>query len=333
MTAEEFREAFRKEIDQALARITQRYGVSDEEMVLAFYKSAKKYMPGMVAPPCPVDPKVAADVDYPANPSADGRAAGGGAVGEFIRSLNCEELCLAVACAKGDESAWESFFREYRSYLIGVARSMVQDPSTAEQLADSTFGELYGVRGSEENRVSKFSFYSGRGSLRGWLRAVVYQLFADSHRQTSRFVQTEEAEEMDRLARSGASSERPSAEMTFIRERYHSAVSSALRAGLAELEARERLMLVYYYCDEMTLREVGRHFKVHEATISRWLVKVQKKLRKLVAKKLEHDYRFNRSEAREAMEQAAEQADISIRDYLIESVSSDRPAGARRGRG
>lgn len=332
MTSEEFREAFRTEIDQALARITQRYSVTDEEMVLAFYASAKKYLPGMVAPSRPVDAE-RGEGGNPDQGRVDGRQAGGGAVGELITSLNCEELCLAQACAKGDESAWEHFFAEYRNYLISVARSLAHDPGAAEQLADSTFGELYGVRGSEETRVSKFSFYSGRGSLRGWLRAVVYQLFADSHRQTSRFVQTEEAEDLDRYARSAPGPERPSAEMTFIRERYHSAVSSALRAGLGELEVRERLLLVYYYCDEMTLREVGRIFNVHEATISRWLVKVQKKLRKLVARKLEREHRFNRSEAREAMEQAAEQADIGIRDYLIESVSSDRRAGARRGQG
>jgi RNA polymerase sigma-70 factor len=298
-------------------------------MALAFYASAKKYLPDVVAPPSAVGDKLAES--KVGKPGADGRAPGGGALGEFITSLNCDELCLALACAKGDESAWEHFFREYRSYLISVARFMVSDPSAAEQLADSTFGELYGVRESGGMRVSKFSFYSGRGSLRGWLRAVVYQLFADSHRHTNRFVQTEEVEELDRLARTGSTPERPSAEMDFIRDRYRSAVSNALRSGLADLDPRERLLLVYYYCDEMTLREVGRLFNKHEATISRWLVKVQKKLRKLVEKKLEREHRFNRSEAREAMEQAAEQAEISIRDYLIESVSSDQPAGAARG--
>lgn len=329
MTVEQFREAFRREIDQALARVSQRYSVSDEEMALAFYSAAKKYLPDRVSPMSPIDPK-AAEVKGEAA-GTDGRAPGGGAVGSFITSLNCDDLCLALACAKGDGDAWEHFFRDYRSYLISVARSMVPDPSSAEQLADSTFGELYGVRESEGTRVSKFSFYSGRGSLRGWLRAVVYQLFADAHRQTSRFVQPEEAEDMDRLARAGPQPERPSTEMAFIRERYHAAVSEALQAGLADLEARERLLLVYYYCDEMTLREIGRFFKVHEATISRWLAKAQKKLRKLVERKLEREHRFNRSEAREAMEQAAEQAEISVRDYLIESVSADRRAGASRG--
>ena len=125
------------------------------------------------------------------------------ALNEYSGSLNCDDLCLAVACAKGDEAAWEDFYREYRSYMINISRTMTQDAGAAEQLADSTFAELYGLRESAGARVSKFSFYSGRGSLRGWLRAVVFQLSADHHRQTNRLVQTEEPEDMDRLVRAG----------------------------------------------------------------------------------------------------------------------------------
>ena len=180
-------------------------------------------------------------------------------VADYCESINASDLCLAVACAKGDDAAWEDFYRDYRSYLINIARTMTQDAGAAEHLADSTFAELYGLRESGGARVSKFSFYSGRGSLRGWLRAVVFQLSADHHRQTSRLVQTEEPEDMDRLIfaddNPGA---RHARELPFIRERYREAVADALRRAIGELEDRERLLLAYYYYDEMTLREIGR---------------------------------------------------------------------------
>jgi RNA polymerase sigma-70 factor len=244
-------------------------------------------------------------------------------VGQFLSSLNLDDLCLAVACAKGDEAAWEDFFRDYRSYLLSVARTMTSDASAAEQLADSTFAELYGLRESEGARISKFSFYSGRGSLRGWLRAVVFQLSADAHRQTSRFVQPEETDDLDKLARVAEPTDRRvSAEASFIRERYKVAVSDALRRAIDALEPRERLLLAYYYYDEMTLREIGRLFDVHEATISRWLTKVQKRTRKLVEKSLARDHRFNRREVAEAIQLAAEEMDISVREYLFDR---DRP--------
>jgi IS30 family transposase len=130
---------------------------------------------------------------------------------------------------------------------------------------------------------------------------------------------------MDRLIQTAEPAERAANhEITFIRERYRVAVVDALRRAIAELEPRERLLLAYYYYDEMTLREIGRLFDVHEATISRWLTKVQKRTRKLVEKSLARDHRFNRREVSEAIELAAEHMDINVREYLFESKSPDR---------
>ena len=316
MTVEEFQSAFKDEIGQLLARIQRRYSVSEDEMAGSLHASAKKYLA-----------KTLEETTGNPGPTEEARSQ----LVEFLSSVNCDDLCLAVACAKGDDAAWEDFFRDYRSYMVNIARTMTSDPSAAEHLADSTFAELYGLRESGGARVSKFSFYSGRGSLRGWLRAVVFQLSADLYRQTSRFVQPEETEDMDRMVRSVDAVERvPSSEVSFIGERYRAAVSDAFGRAIAELEARERLLLAYYYYDEMTLREIGRLFDVHEATISRWLTKVQKRTRKLVEKSLARDHRFNRREINEAIELAAEQLDLNVREYLFESASSeterDRPA-------
>jgi RNA polymerase sigma-70 factor (ECF subfamily) len=310
MTFDEFQHAFETEIKELLARIQRRYSVNDAEVTSAVHASAKKYL--------------AADLDHGSGnpgPSAESRKA----VGEFLSTLNADDLCLAAACAKGDDAAWEDFFRDYRSYMVSVARTMTQDAGAAEQLADSTFAELYGLRESGGARVSKFSFYSGRGSLRGWLRAVVFQLSADHHRQSSRLVQTEEPEDMDRLAHAIEKPERrTTTDLEYVRDRYRDAVVASLRRAISDLEARERLLLAYYYYDEMTLREIGQLFDVHEATISRWLTKVQKRIRKLVEKALARDHSFNRREVAEAIELAAEQMDITVGDYLLESVPADR---------
>ena len=310
MTVDEFQQAFKNEITELLARIEHRYSITDDDMTGVVYTSAKKYLADALS-----------QASGNPGPSSDARKASA----DFLTSLNANDLCLAAACAKGDDAAWEDFFREYRSYLLSVARTMTQDAGAAEVLADSTFAELYGLRETDGARVSKFSFYSGRGSLRGWLRAVVFQLSADHHRQTSRLVQTEEPEEMDRIAHAA---EKPAPKLTtdldFVRDRYRNAVAASLRRAIGDLDSRERLLLAYYYYDEMTLREIGQLFVVHEATISRWLTKVQKHVRKLVEKSLARDHSFNRREVAEAIELAAEQLDLTVGDYLLESVSSDR---------
>ena len=130
---------------------------------------------------------------------------------------------------------------------------------------------------------------------------------------------------MDRLALAADVVDRaPSSEAAFIRERYRAAVGEALGSAFSELEPRERLLLAYYYYDEMTLREIGRLFEVHEATISRWLTKVQKRTRKLVEKSLVRDHKFNRREVGEAIELAAEQMDLNVRQYLLSSAKPER---------
>ena len=310
MTVDEFQQTFETELHELLTRIEQRYSVTDAEMTGVVHASAKKYLADELL-----------QTSGNPGPGAEARKT---AV-DYLSSLNANDLCLAAACAKGDDRAWEDFFREYRGYLLSVARTMTQDAGAAEQLADSTFAELYGLRETAGARVSKFSFYSGRGSLRGWLRAVVFQLSADHHRQTSRLVQTEEPEEMDRLAHAA---EKPpiksTTDLDFVRDRYRDSVAQALRRAIADLESRERLLLAYYYYDEMTLRDIGLLFDVHEATISRWLTKVQKHVRKLVEKSLARDHSFNRREVAESIELAAEQLDLTVGEYLLESVSADR---------
>jgi len=310
MTVDEFHKAFEKDINQLLARIERRYSVTETEMTSAVFASAKKYLSNSLE-------------QTSGNPGPTGESRSEAQL--FLASLNADDLCLAAACAKGDDAAWEDFFREYRSYLVSVARTMTQDAGAAEQLADSTFAELYGLRESGGARVSKFSFYSGRGSLRGWLRAVVFQLSADLHRQSSRLVQTEEPEEMDRMAHAAEKIDRRTApDLDYVSQRYREAVAQSLRRAIADLEPRERLLLAYYYYDEMTLREIGHLFDVHEATISRWLAKVQKRVRKLVEKGLARDHHFNRREVAEAIQLAAEQMDLTVGDYLLEAVSTDR---------
>jgi RNA polymerase sigma-70 factor len=304
MTVEDFQQAFKKEIKEVAARIRQPYSLGEAEWAAALHASAKKYL----------GEKIEQASGNP-GPTPEARQA----VADYFASLNSEDLCLAIACARGDEAAWADFYRDYRSYLVNIARTMTQDAGAAEQLADSTFAELYGLRESAGVRVSKFSFYSGRGSLRGWLRAVVFQLSADQHRQTSRLVQTDEPEDMDRLASAEAAERTVAPEVSFVNDRYRLGVGDALRRAIDELESRERLLLAYYYYEEMTLREIGQLFDVHEATISRWLTKVQKRVRKLVEKSLARDHGFNRREVAEAIALAAEEMNHSVREYLFDS--------------
>ena len=124
------------------------------------------------------------------------------AINDFVDTLHADDLCLIVACERGDQSAWDDLVERFGATVRSAARSTSPNEDAAEDLAQSIWGELYGLRVRADGKPSgKLAYYSGRGSLGGWLRAVVGQLAVDQHRKSSRLVQTEEDADFDRLAR------------------------------------------------------------------------------------------------------------------------------------
>jgi RNA polymerase sigma-70 factor (ECF subfamily) len=173
---------------------------------------------------------------------------------------------------------------------------------------------------NDERRVSKLAHYSGRGSLGGWLRAVVYQSFIDRKRQTSRFEQVEEVAEFDRLAvKANGALSAPAARPDEIEDaRLQRATEEAMAQAFSALEARDRLVLNYYYFDELTLREIGALMGVHEATISRWLARAQRQVRRKTEELLRRNHGLRRAEVDECLQMAAN-AELDVRQMIGEA--------------
>src|SRR5277367_7143975 len=110
---------------------------------------------------------------------------------DFCATLRLEELALASACAAGNERAWEDFISRYRQKLHSMALHITRDGAHAADLADSLFADLYGVNARDGVRNSKLVFYTGRGSLEGWLRTVMAQEFINRYRKQKRTVSLE----------------------------------------------------------------------------------------------------------------------------------------------
>jgi RNA polymerase sigma-70 factor len=242
---------------------------------------------------------------------------------EILAGIKANELCLAIACERGDEVAWRKLESEYRGSMQAAARALTKDEAEAEDLIQFVFGELYGVRMDGERRLSKFSYYSGRGSLGGWLRAVVYQCFIDRKRLTARFEQVEEVEELDRLANAAASHlngklSAPIAQPDeFDDARLRQATEEAMTQAFARLDPRDRLLLNYYYFDDLTLREIGVLLGVHEATICRWLARAQREVKSKTEEILKSSYGLRRAEVAECLQIAA-RAELDVRKLLSE---------------
>ncbi|HEV7844391.1 MAG TPA: sigma-70 family RNA polymerase sigma factor, partial [Pyrinomonadaceae bacterium] len=211
------------------------------------------------------------------------------AVREFLDGLHADDLCLIVACERGDQSAWSDLVERFGATVRSAARQAAPNEDAAEDLAQSIWAELHGLRVREDGRpAGKIAYYSGRGSLGGWLRAVVGQLAIDQHRKSARLVQTEEDADFDRLARDshhgdegfGLNASAPDPERALAENRAARDVEAALAEALGELGPVDRLLVKLYYFDGLRLREAGAVLGVHEATASRRLTRVHAEVRR-----------------------------------------------------
>jgi RNA polymerase sigma-70 factor (ECF subfamily) len=217
-----------------------------------------------------------------------GRHADKSEVENYLKSLHLEDLALACACSEGVEEAWEFFVSNFRQDLRSAARAILRSSGAghearAEELADSLYAELYGISSIGGKRKSLFDYFHGRSKLSTWLRAVLAQRHVDFIRSGKKTVSLDaESDDMPRDLSQPTNS--PQGDPN--RELYLARLDDALTAALADLPPRERLLLAYYYSDQLTLAEIGRTLGEHESTVSRQLDRTRRILRELVTEKL-----------------------------------------------
>lgn len=263
------------------------FGVSLEWFRESLHKTARKYLLSNCPNPLEIDE-----------------------LKNFFRELQTNDLFLAMACSSGNERAWWEFDHHHRSYLERVARHLASSETNAQDVVDTVYVELYGTRVIDGARVSKFATYSGRGSLRGWLRTVVWHSLVDLHRTSHDEVSLDEMTENVGEGFTQASFAEPSldGEVEMIdhltRERYRKTTLKAIETAFGDLDNHEKLLLLYYHVENLKLREIARlveaptsplrdwfqrksaqresnpELKIHESTVMRWLEKTYSKVLK-----------------------------------------------------
>jgi len=285
----------------------------------------------------------------------------------FIGELQHRDLYLALACARGNEQAWWEFDRQYRSFIERWARHLVRNGSDADEIIDFVYVELLGTRVVSGVRQSKFRTYTGRGTLRGWLRTVMLHAVVDLYRGRKDEVSLEEwsgsgEETQGRYASLAAT--RGTEELMLVkavRERYRAATMTALDQSLAALDDHETLLLLYYHVEGLKLREIARIVeqprspirrwfqrqsrlrvgqapgRVHESTVMRWLEKVYKKVSDQFHAELANNHGLNPAEIEICKAIAAEDPGQGVRlnarvrdreDFNAEKAEGRRVEGA-----
>ncbi|HWT00974.1 MAG TPA: hypothetical protein VN256_12070 [Pyrinomonadaceae bacterium] len=269
---------------------------------------------------------------------------------QFIGELQITDLYLALACARGNEHAWWEFDQSYRRYIERIARHLASAESDAEEVIDSVYVELYGTRVVNDVRQSKFATYTGRGTLRGWLRTVVWHAVIDLHRARRDEVSIDDWSEGGGEVRDrpGWRAEARGGEGAMVervaRERYRDVTVKALDTSLATLDDHEKLLLLYYHVEGLKLREIARlveeprsplrrwfqrqskrrisvpDSRVHESTVMRWLEKVYGKVLERFRSELKEQSGLSADEIELCVEMATEDlAPEDVRRHLTDA--------------
>lgn len=247
---------------------------------------------------------------------------------DYLQSLHLEDLALACACSVGIEAAWEFFVANFRSDLRRAAAAMLRasghaDDARAEELADSLYAELYGIRAGEGGRrKSLFEYFHGRSKLSTWLRAVLAQKQVDLLRAGAKMVPLEDELEGQAPERAKAPAPVPSSDPH--RDAYLKRFDGALSAELAALGPRERLIVACYYVDQLTLAEIGHILGEHESTVSRQLERLRRGLRESVTRVLGQEVAASNGHAAQP---ALDAAQIEL---VFEYAQEDWPFDLRR---
>jgi RNA polymerase sigma-70 factor (ECF subfamily) len=113
--------------------------------------------------------------------------------------------------------------------------------------------------------VPEIARYSGRGPLHRWLRALALTTALMLRRARHQEVL------LDSPAAWEESVARSNPELEHVVRRYREHLRGALSLGLSQLTARERTLLRLNMLCGLNIDEISRLFKVHRATVARWI--------------------------------------------------------------
>ncbi len=187
---------------------------------------------------------------------------------DAVRS-NARDLYLAAACAAGDQAALSILeagpLREIPDFVARIDCSADFGAEVAQLVRQKL------LVAPAPGQPTKIGEYRGSGPLGGWIRVVAVRVALDLRRERSTAGRAG-SEPMD-VAAAGADPE-----IAVLRDLYRDAFREALHAALGDLPVRARNLLRFHFAEGLTLDGLATSYRVHRATIARWLAQARNQL-------------------------------------------------------
>jgi RNA polymerase sigma-70 factor (ECF subfamily) len=173
-----------------------------------------------------------------------------------------EEIALIKSAKAGDESAFNTLFYKYKSFVDNILFQYIKDMDEAKDLTNIVFLKVY-------DKLSTFTEYDSFG---GWLRIIANRTAIDYLRKMeNRKVALGQADESLPAADTTASAE----EEIINRMTYES-----LLTEFDKLPETNRKVLRLFYANNMTVEQISDALRMPTGTIKSTLSRTRKRIQK-----------------------------------------------------
>mgnify|MGYP001593441765 CR=1 FL=1 len=229
--------------------------------------------------------------------------------GEPLTDEGVVELGLVFACARRDPAALAAFDARYLRSIPGALAHMKLSASTVDEVAQLVRTKLLATTEHLER-------YAGQGRLRGLIQVMAVRTAIS---QLRRDAAERPMPEDDLLATPGGDDD---PELAYLKARYRADFRAAFADAARALSSRERNLLRLHLLDGVGLEPLAAMYRVHRATVVRWLAAARDALLAQTRKGLRARLHIDAGELDSLMGLIGSRLDASVR-RLLSSVDDD----------
>ena len=176
-----------------------------------------------------------------------------------------DETTIVEGCVNNKRKFQEILYRQQFEPMMNMVMRYAKDQETALDILNQGFLRVF----------RKIDTYSGKGSLQGWIRRIVYHSISDHYRKESSYLKFIVLDEVDKETRSDA-----------LDGLYYEELLEIVES----LPEKSRVVFKMYAIDGYPHKEIAESLGISEGT-SKWhLSNARVQLKKLIKKRAKQQY-------------------------------------------
>lgn len=184
------------------------------------------------------------------------------AIASGASASHAADLALAFGVGAGDPVATRRFDEHVADDLAAAVRAIDGDRTFVDEVCQRTRVRLVVGDGETKPRIAS---YRGTGPLRAWVAIAARRIALNAKRDARTGPTTTDDVLADLVDRE------PDPELRHLRALYRAEFREALSTAIAALPDRTRAVLRLRFVEGLELAQIGRLYRVHESTASRWV--------------------------------------------------------------